>query len=329
MKKPTMPNLDHDWFRACILYLNLSVFAMAGAIARNGITLLTVFPGAYTPSGLIWANFGGCIIMGWLEASNIFSEIEEQRVVAKNKIPLYVGIGDGFCGSITSFSSIMLEAFLYGANQNIPKAPYPNAGYGVEQVMAIGLIHHGMAFAGLQIGHHIADFLPIPCFSSAFETAISVIIACCSIALFCIFIVFAALWKSWRAWMYLALFALLGANIRFQLKRLNSGKWPWGTFTSNTVGTLVLAIGVMLQMGKVGDSQLVTNVVQCQIIGGIAAGFCASLSTVSDLVNEMYNMSYKRAYVYGWFTSFVGFSLMIIVLGSFVWTNRLTAPACA
>lgn len=70
------------------------------------------------------------------------------------------------------------------------------------------------------------------------------------------------------------------------------------------IGTIILSVGVILQMGFVGDSQLVTNVVQCQIIGGIANGFCASLSTVSDLVNECYNMSYKRAYVYGWFTNF-------------------------
>lgn len=269
--------------------------------------------------------------MGWLEDSHIFSLIEEQKQVEKRKIPLYVGIGSGFCGSMTSFSSIMLEAFLFGANQNIPKAAYPDAGYGVQQVMAIGLIHYALSFAGLEVGHHIADFLPIPPFTVAFERAISFVIACCSIALFCLFIIFAALWKSWRTWMYLGLWALAGANFRFQIARLNrvgSGKNPWGTFTSNMIATIVLSIGAMLQMGQVGDTALVTNVVQCQIIGGIANGFCASLSTVSDMVNECYHMSYKRAYVYAWFTNFFGFSLMILILGSFTWTNSLTAPHC-
>ncbi|KAG5355966.1 UPF0695 membrane protein [Yarrowia sp. B02] len=331
-KKPTMPNLDGEWLTQILLYLNLSVFAMAGAIARQGITLLTVFTGSYSPSGLLWCNFAGCLLYGWLEDSHIFSLIEDQKQVPRRKIPLWVGMGPGFCGSMTSFSSIMLEAFLFGANQNIPKADYPDAGYGVQSVMAVGLIHYGLSFAGLEVGHHLADFLPIPPMTVPFERAVSFVIGCCSIALFCLFIIFAALWKSWRTWMYLGLWALAGANFRFQFSRLNrlgSGKNPWGTFTSNLIATLILAIGAMLQMGKVGDSALVTNVVQCQIIGGIANGFCAALSTVNDMVDECYHMSYKRAYVYAWFTNFFGFSLMILVLGSFTWTNSLTAPHCA
>lgn len=311
-----------------LTYLNLSVFAMAGAIAREGIEHLTLFPGAYTPSGLIWANFGGCIVMGWVNATDLFGAVEKERGVTKKQIPLFLGIGTGFCGSLTSFSTVMLEAFLYGSNQNVKKLPYPNAGYGVQSVMSVGLLNFGLSFAGLKVGHHLADVITLKQLSSRAEKAISSAIALASVALFCIFIIFAALWKSWRWWTYLGLFAIPGALLRWHLSKLN-GKLPAGTFAANIIACIILAVCILLQRGQSGhSSQVVTSFLQCQILDGIANGFCGCLSTVSTFVNEMYAMTYKRAYVYGAFTCFVGFTMMVVILGSFTWTHRLVPPVC-
>ncbi|KAG5367203.1 UPF0695 membrane protein [Yarrowia sp. B02] len=224
-----------------LTYLNIAVFAVAGAIAREGIEHLTLFNGSFMPSGLVWANFGGCIVMGWVNATDLFAHVEKERGVTKKQIPLFLGIGTGFCGSLTSFSTLMLEAFLYGANQNDTKLGYPNAGYGVQSVMAIGLINFGLSFAGLKVGHHLADLIPLPPLSSRVERVLSSFIAAASVALFCIFIIFAALWKSWRWWTYLGLFGIPGALLRWQLSKLN-GKLPVGTFSANILACIVLAV---------------------------------------------------------------------------------------
>jgi fluoride ion exporter CrcB/FEX len=314
---------------AALTYLNIAVFAMAGAIAREGIEHLTLFHGSFTESGLVWANFGGCIVMGWVNATNLFENVEKERGVTKKQLPLFLGIGTGFCGSLTSFSTLMLEGFLYGANQNDTKLGYPNVGYGVQSVMSIGLINFGLSFAGLKVGHHLADLVPLPPLSSKVERLLSSFIAAASIALFCIFIIFAGLWKSWRWWTYLGLFGIPGALLRWQLSKLN-GKLPLGTFSANILACIVLAVCVLLQRGKTNTSstQLVHSFLQCQILDGIMNGFCGCLSTISTFVNEMYGMNYKRAYIYGFATSFVGFSMMVIIVGSFAWTQSLVSPAC-
>lgn len=312
-----------------LTYLNISVFAMAGAIAREGIEHLTLYTGSFTPSGLVWANFGGCIVMGWVNGTDFFAGVEKERGVTKKQVPLFLGIGTGFCGSLTSFSTVMLEAFEYGANQNTHKLHYPNAGYGVQSVMAIGLINFGLSFAGLKVGHHLADFVKIPKLTSKAERVISTLTALCGIILFCIFIIFAALWKSWRWWTYLGLFGIPGALLRWQLSKLN-GKLPLGTFAANTLACIVLAVCVLLQRGKSTHSsnQIVHNFVQCQILDGIENGFCGCLSTVSTFVNEMYGMNYKRAYVYGFATCIAGFGMMVVIVGSFAWTQQLVGPVC-
>ena len=137
----------------------LIFFSFLGTLARLGLQALTFYPGAPIPSSVLWANFGGTLVLGFLmedrklfreewgpakdqnsqyneavhrhENSHNVSDEEKQEseadLAAKQKqhgtvkktIPLYIGLATGFCGSFTSFSSFMRDCFLAISN-NLP-----------------------------------------------------------------------------------------------------------------------------------------------------------------------------------------------------------------
>ena len=124
---------------------NLILFSILGTLARLGLQALTFYPGAPVQTGLLWANVGGSLIMGFLsEDRKLFQEEwgngkeakihndkslkkvkELQRTLSsatknhnavKKTLPLYIGLATGFCGSFTSFSSFMRDTFYALAN---------------------------------------------------------------------------------------------------------------------------------------------------------------------------------------------------------------------
>jgi fluoride ion exporter CrcB/FEX len=128
----------------------LILFSLLGTLARLGLGKLTVYPGAPAQTGVLWANFGGCLIMGFLsEDRRLFGEEwgqplgdveakcrgeentapaqhEQKRVTdpadpklhatVRKTIPLFIGLATGFCGSFTSFSSFIRDLFLAATN---------------------------------------------------------------------------------------------------------------------------------------------------------------------------------------------------------------------
>ncbi|KAL8639702.1 MAG: hypothetical protein Q9226_008842 [Calogaya cf. arnoldii] len=121
----------------------LIFFSILGTLARIGLQALTFYPGAPVVTGVIWANVAGSFIMGFLaedrklfvmkdgartpSASPIplpYSQGNQESAPApkqvqasvKKTIPLYIGLSTGFCGSLTSFSSFIRDAFLTLAN---------------------------------------------------------------------------------------------------------------------------------------------------------------------------------------------------------------------
>ncbi|MCJ1470385.1 hypothetical protein MMC07_009030 [Pseudocyphellaria aurata] len=133
----------------------LILFSIFGTLARLGLQAITFYPGAPVQTGVLWANFAGSFIMGFLmEDRRLFrhgwggqplvppeegsvgaedSRSTTQRYIAaarkehaavKKTIPLYIGLSTGFCGSFTSFSSFMRDAHL--AMSNALPAPIPN-----------------------------------------------------------------------------------------------------------------------------------------------------------------------------------------------------------
>ncbi|MCJ1281542.1 hypothetical protein MMC26_000862 [Xylographa opegraphella] len=126
----------------------LILFSILGTLARLGLQALTFYPGAPVQTSVLWANFAGSLVMGFLsEDRKLFQEewgprdkarrkdeelgnkserekeSEEDAKAAKKKhgsvkktIPLYIGLATGFCGSLTSFSSFIRDVFFALSN---------------------------------------------------------------------------------------------------------------------------------------------------------------------------------------------------------------------
>ncbi|KAL9100790.1 MAG: hypothetical protein Q9187_009321, partial [Circinaria calcarea] len=174
----------------------LIFFSILGTLARLGLQALTFYPGAPVHTGVLWANFAGSLIMGFLsEDRKLFCEegcssspskpkiprcqpplppgdeekpplevelIAQRRkhTTAKKTIPLYIGLATGFCGSFTSFSSFIRDVFLALFN-TLPNPSTTNpisrsGGYSFLALLAVIILTIFLCLSALQFGAHIA-----------------------------------------------------------------------------------------------------------------------------------------------------------------------------
>ena len=134
----------------------LIFFAILGTLARLGTQWITFYPGTPVVTPVIWANFGGSLIMGFVsEDQGLFrmkrsgesrtglngeksrggsevavddgGEAKADYTKRKKTIPLYVGVATGFCGSYTSFSSFARDIFLALSNSLPTPVNHPNS----------------------------------------------------------------------------------------------------------------------------------------------------------------------------------------------------------
>ncbi|KKK14926.1 chromosome condensation protein [Aspergillus rambellii] len=167
----------------------LVFFSFFGTLARIGLQALTFYPGAPLVTGVLWANVGGSLLMGFfLEDKNLFREewgepskkpddrdnnnysgtstpdeaYEESKrhKSVKKTIPLYIGLTTGFCGSFTSFSSFIRDIFLALAN-DLPNPSsstisHRNGGYSFMALVAVILIEVSLSMGALIVGAHLA-----------------------------------------------------------------------------------------------------------------------------------------------------------------------------
>ena len=144
--KPPSPALTRLYTLSHLVF-----FSLLGTLARLGLQAITFYPGAPVATPVLWANFGGSLVYGFLaEDRKLFREewgdplllaassrrlneekqsqedVEAQRAAARKRhhsikktIPLYIGLATGFCGSFTSFSSFVRDCFLALSN-NLP-----------------------------------------------------------------------------------------------------------------------------------------------------------------------------------------------------------------
>lgn len=172
----------------------LVFFSIMGTLARLGLQRLTFYPGAPVALGVLWANFAGSLVMGFLaqdrrlfqeewgiriesRKSNVVDESSDTVAAmrkhgkVKKTIPLYIGLATGFCGSFTSFSSFIRDVFLALSN-DLPTPishPYPssaavsasltvprNGGYSFMASFAVIILTVCLSLGALKIGAHIA-----------------------------------------------------------------------------------------------------------------------------------------------------------------------------
>lgn len=372
----------------------LILFSILGTLARLGLQALTFYPGAPVQFGLLWANFGGSLLMGFLlEDRNLFrahsissslnknndeengdskttdsalrpyavaaqkQASSKQHAAVKKTIPLYIGLTTGFCGSFTSFSSFIRDAYLALSNglpvpiSHISSAPVAtsstvprNGGYSFMAICAVILVTVIFCLGALLLGAHLAIALePVtpgipPMVARRIVDRMVVFIAWTA----WLGAVLMAIWPpdrlggpagqvSWKqeVWRGNALFALvfapLGCLLRFYVSLHLNGKvpsFPLGTFAVNIFGTALEGMFYDLQHVPLGGR------VGCQMLQGLMDGFCGCLTTVSTWVAELKGLRIRHAYAYGSVSVGVGVGLMVIIMGSFQWTMGLHAPLC-
>ena len=294
-------------------------FSIWGNLARLGFVAFTDYPGAPVgggqsrASGVLWANFAGCLIMGFLvqdlrlfskrrkkltlgdEQANDTSgsvsnpdmnELQIPPLVDKTTIPLYLGLTSGFCASFTSFSSYILQAFLYLSN-TLPHYPQPAKGYSVLSFIAYIVLTLALSNAGLQFGVRLAEISEsfTPEIPTTLIRLLDKVVPVLAVGVWVGSV--AALAAEWRRDIFLAcVFSPLGALARFWVsKRLNPHfkNFPLGTFVINISGCAILA-GLVIGQYSQNWSR---GAVVCQLLKGAGDGFCGSLTTVSSWVVEI------------------------------------------
>ncbi|KAF2712831.1 hypothetical protein K504DRAFT_449624 [Pleomassaria siparia CBS 279.74] len=242
------------------IYSWLVLFSIFGTLARLGVEWLTSYPNAPVTTNVLWANFGGSLVLGFLQEDRVLFAEERNRdaldphgpssttdhekekkremgkrqaelLAAKKAIPMYIGLSVGFCGSFTSFSSFMRDLFLGLSNDLVGKqaslAPR-SAGWSVCSVLGIATLEVTVSLSALALGAHVAIALfpllcKIPKMNSArFMNPLAIILGFgCWLGA-----VFLAIWPirdRWRGQVVFALvFSPLGCILRYQLSlRLN------------------------------------------------------------------------------------------------------------
>ncbi|KAL8904156.1 MAG: hypothetical protein Q9171_007148, partial [Xanthocarpia ochracea] len=186
---------------------SLIFFSILGTLARLGLQTLTFYRGAPVVTGVLWANVAGSFIMGFLsENRKLFGtkhwartpsasptqrpqhpQYQEQApslpdrkkgyASLKKTTPLYIGLSTGFCGSLTSFSSFIRDAFLALANAlptpishtpssasttavSPPSNIVPrNGGYSAMALLAVIIITCTLCISALSVGAQLAAAL--------------------------------------------------------------------------------------------------------------------------------------------------------------------------
>ncbi|CDR37679.1 CYFA0S01e14796g1_1 [Cyberlindnera fabianii] len=305
----------------------LSFFAIVGVLARKGITVLTTYDGSFL-GGVIWANFAACVVMGLATQS---SEFWKDEPVPKAKIQLYTGITTGFCGTFSSFSSLILEAFIKSADIQIGHYyHYRNGAYGIMECASVMISHICISIAGLHFGKHLMKFhdRKTPLNIGILENVVAVAGIASWIAVIVLIVI-----KSWRSWTFACIVSPIACWTRFYVSKWLNPKvsgFPMGTFTVNVAASVILAILNLLNRGKTShDGRLVNSILSCHMIQGLEDGFCGTLSTVSTFVAELYTLKSPRSYRYGFVSLAVSYILMLLILGSYNWTIGLTDPLCS
>ncbi|KAK3340342.1 CrcB-like protein-domain-containing protein [Neurospora tetraspora] len=266
----------------------------------------------------------------------------------KKTIPLYIGLATGFCGSFTSFSSFIRDIFLALSNDLAAHDTTPvsrNGGYSFLALLSVGITTISLSLAGLFLGAHLAiAFSPL---FTRFSLTLPYTFVSRILDRLAVLLGFGC-WlgavllsifppdrhsipneseERWRGSATFALvFAPLGCLLRFYASAHLNGRlpsFPLGTFVVNMFGTAVLGMAWDLaHMPSLG------GVVGCQVLQGVADGFCGCLTTVSTWVSELAALRRRHAYVYGGVSVGGGLALLVVVMGSLRWTEGFGEVRC-
>ena len=330
-------------------------FAILGTLARLGTQAISIYPNSPFPSTVLWANLGGSFFLGflledrrlfWYSVENKIEEKDNNEEIdrVKKTLPLYIGLATGFCGSFTSFSNFITDAFLALTNAlSSPSPPSPfhfvtadniharNGGYSFMAVVGVLIIQVSVSLASLKTGGHVAvatekiiPSLPVAVLHRYVDPLSIPLGWGCWLGA-----VFLTIWQpsdDWRARAsFSALFAPPGALLRFYLSKHLNGRiaaFPLGTFIVNIFGTIIEGMAMDLQHSSVLMASVSgPNAVPCAVLQGIEGGFCGSATTVSTWVAELNGLRRRHAWLYGLASVGLALSFQVVIMGSLGWTK--------
>lgn len=187
--------------------------------------------------------------------------------------------------------------------------------------VAITIVTLGLSQASLTVGGHLSSLLPrfhLPPIHPPDRAHLAFIALGPLFWLGSIFL----LAFGPHSWRHRATFAIVlgppGTLLRYYFsRRLNPlyPSLPLGTLAANTLAVLIFAIVAMLQRTPGVSST------GCAALQGVLDGFCGSLSTVSTFVVELRALGRRDSYRYFFVSWVFGQALMVVVLGSWLWSE--------
>ncbi|KIV93373.1 hypothetical protein PV10_04589 [Exophiala mesophila] len=357
-EKPVQSGKPSAFFLELYTVSWLIFFSFLGTLARLGVETITLYPNSPFSSRVVWANVGGSFVIGVLAEDRQLFRHEwgapdpkaplSEHAKVKKTIPLYIGLATGFCGSFTSFSSFIRDAFLAMTNSlQSPSLTSPyhvdsviaprNGGFSFLALLAILIVHPALSLAALMVGAQLALLAQPVTPTIPFGFLRKVLDPLGVLLAFGGWLgaVLLAIWPPgnetrWRAGAVFPLvFAPLGCLLRYYASKHMNGlipAFPLGTFTVNLFGTAVLGMAYDLQhANSIGAS----NAISCAVLQGIMEGFCGCLTTVSTWVAELHGLRRRHGWIYGLVSVAAGLGLMVIIMGSMKWTVGYSTPVCS
>jgi len=252
--------------------------------------------------------------------------------------------GTAFCGSLTTWSSMMGDVFTAFANLNKPAGTSRFTGVRPSRSshalspllpssrlmhraqfmtgMGITLVTFFAAQAAFQGGIHLAHVVPSPSrhprsrpAQGLFNLATIVIGPLFWLGALMLLIFGPSSWRS-RA-TFAIVVAPPGSIMRYLAsKHLNplNPRFPVGTLVVNSTSVLVFAVMALLAHHPRAP-------LGCAALKGVQDGFCGSLSTISTMVVELRGLRTGDGYRYFAVSWCVAQALLVVVLGTWVWTG--------
>ena len=306
--------------------------AIIGNVSRLGLLKINnLYSHSYTTNNtILYVNFTACIFMGFLQVFN-FGSYDSN---------LQVCLTTGYCGTFSSFSTYIYEIFIH----TVMRAhQFPNYGCTVSEFFIVNILELCVSMSGLKLGLSLAEntksLLHIEekeekisptkyeVVINKFGSFLKYVLTILSIPLTIIMLVLSIVYRHnhHSYWTISSLFSIFGAYARYYLSKYNGklrNKWsflPIGTYLANIIATIILSILLILHQRY--DSEYTKRLVLYSMIEGLTA----AMSTMSTLMNEMNKLPLFRSSLYIFISVMSSYAMMIIIVGSYKWTNQLEA----